>query len=187
MSARSVTHATFVIERTYDASPRRVFAAFADPAIKSHWFGGPEEWGPDEHEMDFRVGGRETSRGGPPGGPVHAFEARYYDIVPDERIVFAYEMHLDERRISVSLATVELKPAGAGTQPHVHRAGRVPGRLRRRRLTGAGHPGPAGRPRRDAGAPGARSLRRCGAVAGGGNPTPLPWQGTCPGRGRRAD
>jgi uncharacterized protein YndB with AHSA1/START domain len=115
MSARSVTHATFSIERTYDASPRRVFAAFADSAIKAHWFNGPEEWGPDEREMDFRVGGRETGRGGPPGGPVHVFEARYYDIVPDERIVFAYEMHLDERRISVSLATVELEPAGAGT------------------------------------------------------------------------
>jgi uncharacterized protein YndB with AHSA1/START domain len=116
MSARSVTHATFSIERTYDASPRRVFAAFADLAIKTHWFDGPEEWGADEHELDFRAGGRETSRGGPPGGPVHAFEARYYDIVPDQRIVFAYEMHLDERRISVSLATVELEPAGAGTR-----------------------------------------------------------------------
>jgi uncharacterized protein YndB with AHSA1/START domain len=38
MSARSVTHATFSIERTYDASPRRVFAAFADSAIKAPWF-----------------------------------------------------------------------------------------------------------------------------------------------------
>jgi uncharacterized protein YndB with AHSA1/START domain len=66
--------------------------------------------------MELRVGGRETSRGGPPGGPVHAFDARYQDIVPNERIIFSYDMHLDDTRISVSLATVELKPAGRGTR-----------------------------------------------------------------------
>ena len=115
-TTRSVTHATFSIERHYDASPKRVFAAFAEREIKAHWFGGPEDWGPDEHEMDFRVGGTETSRGGPKGGPVHTFRGRYHDIVPDERIVFAYDMYLDETRISVSLATVELKPDGAGTR-----------------------------------------------------------------------
>ena len=116
MTQRSVTHTTFVIERTYDASPARVFAAFADPAIKKRWFAGPPEWGPDESEMDFRVGGRETNRGGPKGGPIHSFDARYQDIVPNERIVFTYDMHLDDKRISVSLSTVELKPAGAGTR-----------------------------------------------------------------------
>jgi uncharacterized protein YndB with AHSA1/START domain len=116
MTERKVTHSTFVVERTYPASPARVFAAFADPKIKDRWFVGPEEWGPDEREMDFRVGGRETSRGGPKGGPVHAFDALYYDIVPNERIVFAYDMHLDDLRISVSLATIELKTDGAGTR-----------------------------------------------------------------------
>ncbi|MBV8652023.1 MAG: SRPBCC domain-containing protein, partial [Alphaproteobacteria bacterium] len=38
------------------------------------------------------------------------------DIVPDERIIYSYDMHLDDKRISVSLATIELKPAGAGTR-----------------------------------------------------------------------
>src|SRR4051794_32800803 len=116
MTERSVTHTTFVIERTYAASPARVFAAFADHAIKRQWFAGPPEWGPDEGEMDFRVGGRETSRGGPPGGPVHAFDARYQDIIPNQRIIFSYDMHLNETRISVSLATVALEPAGSGTK-----------------------------------------------------------------------
>ena len=116
MSERSVTHATFTIERTYDASPTRVFRAFADPTIKKRWFAGPEGWEEEQSEMDFRVGGRETSRGGPKGGPVHIFESRYQDIVPNERIIFAYDMHVDDKRISVSLATVELEPKGAGTR-----------------------------------------------------------------------
>ena len=43
MSARSTQHATFVIERTYAASPARVFNAFADRAAKARWFVGPDE------------------------------------------------------------------------------------------------------------------------------------------------
>ncbi|MDB5393351.1 MAG: polyketide cyclase [Rhodospirillales bacterium] len=116
MSNRSVTHSTFVIERRFDASPARVFNAFADPQAKARWFSGPPEWGPDISEMDFRVGGRETNRGGAPGGPVHSFDATYQDIVPNERIVFTYDMHLDDVRISVSLTTIELTPDAGGTR-----------------------------------------------------------------------
>jgi uncharacterized protein YndB with AHSA1/START domain len=115
MSERSIEHATFVVERTYDTSPARVFAAWSEPAAKARWFGdGDEEAG--EYELDFRVGGREYSRGGAPDGEVYAYEARYQDIVPEERIVYTYDMHRHETRISVSLATVELKPEGAGTR-----------------------------------------------------------------------
>jgi uncharacterized protein YndB with AHSA1/START domain len=115
MSERSARHATFRIERTFDAPPARVFQAFADPDAKARWFAGPPEWERGPREFDFRVGGRETSSGGPTEGPKHRFEARYYDIVPNERIVYAYEMSLDGTRISVSLATIELKAAGRGT------------------------------------------------------------------------
>ena len=112
----SVTHSTFSLERTYDASPARVFAAFADAEQKAAWFAGPPEWPLAAFEVDFRVGGRERNRGGPKDGPMHSFEALYYDIVPDERIVYSYEMHLDDKRISVSLATIELAPAADGTR-----------------------------------------------------------------------
>ena len=44
------------------------------------------------------------------------FDARYYDIVPNERIVYAYEMYLDDKRISVSVATFELKADGGRTR-----------------------------------------------------------------------
>jgi uncharacterized protein YndB with AHSA1/START domain len=115
MTERSVTHATFVVERTYDASPDRVFAAWADPAAKARWFGNPDD-GVDEFELDFRVGGRELSRGTAPNGKAYTYEARYQDIVPDDRIVYAYDMHLEEARISVSLSTVQLSPEGEGTR-----------------------------------------------------------------------
>jgi len=112
MTKRSVTHATFTIERTYDAPPALVFHAFADGKAKATWFGAPG-W---SHELDFRVGGHERASGSFDGKVVHTYHAIYQDIVPDERIIAAYDMHLDDKRISVSLMTVELKPAGAGTR-----------------------------------------------------------------------
>jgi len=117
MTQRSVTHATFTVERTYPAPPEAVFAAWADPGAKAEWFGG------GDFELDFRVGGREINRGGPDGGPVFTYDARYYDIVDNERIVYAYEMHMDDERISVSLATIELTPTSDGTRLVLTEAG----------------------------------------------------------------
>ena len=93
--------------------------------------------------------GRERVKGGFEGGVTTTFDAIYHDIVPRERIVYTYEMHLDERKISVSLATLQIKPAGAGTdEAPRRRAGRVPRRLRRRRLARARDGGPARQARR---------------------------------------
>ena len=117
MSKRSTQHVTFVIERDYPFPPARVYAAWADPAAKAQWFAGPAgKWSQQRREMDFRIGGRERVRGKFVDGWVSDFDACYHDIVQDERIVYSYTMHVDEKKISVSLATVEFKHAGAGTR-----------------------------------------------------------------------
>ena len=116
MIERAVRHARFMIERTYPVRRERVFKAFSDAKSKAKWFVGPDNWDKSDHKLDFREGGRESVSGGPPGGPTHTFNCTYQDIVPNERIVTTYEMHLDKTRISVSLATVEFKVAGAGTR-----------------------------------------------------------------------
>jgi uncharacterized protein YndB with AHSA1/START domain len=115
VSASSVTHATFEVERRYPGAPTVAFAAWSDPAVKARWFGraGRDE---DTYELDFRVGGRERWQGRAPDGRLHVFDARYQDIVAPERIIFSYDMHIDGRRISVSLVTVTLEPRGTGTQ-----------------------------------------------------------------------
>jgi uncharacterized protein YndB with AHSA1/START domain len=114
--SRSVVHAIFSLERIYDASPAQVFRALSDKAAKARWFEGGGGWAVIEREMDVRPGGRERAKGRWPSGMVTTFDAVYFDVVPNQRLVYTYEMHLDDRKISVSLATIELKPAGAGTR-----------------------------------------------------------------------
>lgn len=109
MKKRFTTHSTFKIERNYNATPDRVFAAWAERSTKERWFQPAEEF-------DFRVGGREFSRGGPPDGPVFTFEAYYQEIVPNERLVYTYSLDQGDTRISVSIATVEIMPASDGTK-----------------------------------------------------------------------
>jgi uncharacterized protein YndB with AHSA1/START domain len=116
MNDRSATHATFSIERTYEASASQVFKGWADPSAKARWFIGPEGWKETLRELDFRVGGRERLSGIHPGGRTSDYDARYWDIVPNQRLVFTYEMHAGGKRISVSLATVELKSVSVGTR-----------------------------------------------------------------------
>src|ERR1700704_2506246 len=113
MSKRSATHATFVIA----SRPRPRACSTPLPIVPPRHFEGPAEWEKKRHEFDFRVGGRERLSGGPKGGRVHSFDALYQDIVPNERIIYTYDMHLDETRVSVSLATVEFAPARFSSSP----------------------------------------------------------------------
>ena len=110
-----IEHVELRIERRYESPPAVVFSAWSSAEAKARWFMGPDEWPSEPLELDFRVGGRERSVGGPAGGPVHTCNAIYWDIVEPERIVYTYEMLEDERRISVTLATVELAADGDGT------------------------------------------------------------------------
>jgi uncharacterized protein YndB with AHSA1/START domain len=119
----TTTHATFVIERRYGASPRRVFAAWADPTAKRAWFAQGEGWDIHSYELDFREGGTERSRfrvagrANPfPADTTFGNETVFNEIIPNERILFTYSMDRDGVRFSVSLASVELSADGAGTR-----------------------------------------------------------------------
>ncbi len=120
MEERSVIHSTFVIERSYPATPERVFQAFADPTRKRRWFVEGQGHEVEHYEMDFRVGGKERARfrfkeGTPLKGIAYTNDTSYQDIVPNRRVVLASAMAIGDRRISASLVTIELLPSETGT------------------------------------------------------------------------
>jgi uncharacterized protein YndB with AHSA1/START domain len=111
---RSVTHSTFIIERSYPATPQRVFNAFSDPAKKRRWFAEGEESKLEEYEADFRVGGSERTQFRF-NDAACVNNTVYLDIQPNSRIVFVYTMTLGDYRFSSSQATVEFFPTATGT------------------------------------------------------------------------
>jgi uncharacterized protein YndB with AHSA1/START domain len=113
MTDRNVLHASFTLEPSYPVAPARAFAAWAEPMAKARWFTGLKA----EHELDFRVGGRETVYRPADGGqPALRFESVYHDIVPDQRIVYSSALFAGDQLATVSLTTVQFRPAAEGTQ-----------------------------------------------------------------------
>jgi uncharacterized protein YndB with AHSA1/START domain len=113
---RSVVHASFHLERRYHAPIECVWAALTDAAAKEKWFVGPPgQWELVERHMDVRDGGRELVKGRFNSGVVSTFDASYHDVVRHERLVYSYMMYLDDKKISVSLATMQLRGEDGGT------------------------------------------------------------------------
>ena len=132
----ALTHATFCVERVYDAPPARVFHAFTDPDARLRWFFMTDSWSLHEHSGgELGVGKAESSRFSPPGADVMITnDSLYLDVVLNERLIFAYAMTLGGAPLSSSLSTVEFKPEGKGThlvftEQGVYLDGNVDGRI----------------------------------------------------------
>jgi uncharacterized protein YndB with AHSA1/START domain len=113
---RSVAHSTFSIEKEYAVPLEKVFAAFSDPKKKRRWFADGEEAKVEAYIIEFREGGHEHVSFRSKEGHVFTNETTYQDIVLGQRIVFAYTMSMNGKRISSSQSTVELMPSKRGTQ-----------------------------------------------------------------------
>ena len=117
ISTPITTHGDFSINRVYDAAPADVYAAWADAGTRARWFVGPEGWSAVERSLDLRVGGLETLHGRFAGnGAETLFNARYHVVEPGQRVVYAYDMHVNGKHHSVSLATIEFIGDPEGTR-----------------------------------------------------------------------
>jgi uncharacterized protein YndB with AHSA1/START domain len=106
-----VTHSTFTLERRYPVPVQRVFAAWATPEARKRWMAQGAE-----HSQNFVVGGLETAKGFDGEGRALIYEARYADIVTDERILTTSTLHAGDQLSTVSVTSVEFRADGAGTR-----------------------------------------------------------------------
>ena len=116
----SVEHGQLTVERDYAYPLERVYAAWTTPEAKSRWFAQTSDNDfidrQSEYTLDFRVGGIERVVAQLKSGKQLRLETRFWDIVPNERIVATYDVLLDDRRLSVSLYSVQFIPTDNGTK-----------------------------------------------------------------------
>ena len=116
MIISSVEHSTFVIERDLPANPRHAFRFWSEAEFKKRWNSCHPDWTMLEDVLDFRVGGVEAKRWRTAEGDEQTLHAHYLDIVPDQRIIYAYHMSFKGVKLSASLVTVEFFPIGTQTR-----------------------------------------------------------------------
>ncbi len=111
-----VQHTQFTVERMLATRPTHAFRFWSDPHLKARWTGCHPDWTVREDSFDFRVGGSERKRWRTPDGAEQTFTAHWLDIVPDRRLLYAYEMSFAGTRLSASLVTIVLATAGNRTR-----------------------------------------------------------------------
>jgi uncharacterized protein YndB with AHSA1/START domain len=104
------------LERIFDASPERVFAAWTEPQLLKRW------WGPVGStivaaEVDLRVGGRYRLGIQQPSAPEPYFVSGAYQVIePPHKLVFTWRWENPAMDIGDSLVSLEFRPKGKKTQ-----------------------------------------------------------------------
>jgi uncharacterized protein YndB with AHSA1/START domain len=106
---------TVVLERSYRATPARVFAAWHDVEARKRWSVPSPDVQIVYDKADFHVGGFDDSRCGSAEDMRFRAVVLYLEITQDKRIIFAE--HVTEAGIAraASLITVDLTPKGNET------------------------------------------------------------------------
>jgi uncharacterized protein YndB with AHSA1/START domain len=107
-------HATITLQHSYSAPLERVFSEFADPVARARW-SAPSKDALIYDEANFQIGGKDVFRCGPKGDPKFRGETRYFDIVPNARVVSSETVDVDGQRLAVALTTLDFEPTEDGT------------------------------------------------------------------------
>ncbi|OQW58576.1 MAG: hypothetical protein A4S17_03845 [Proteobacteria bacterium HN_bin10] len=111
-----IKHAMLVMERTYKATPTRVFAAWEDKEARERWQAPDDTIQIKYEESNFRQSGRDVARCIEQDGGKYLATVNYLDIRREERIVFSEAVTQGNAHVSAALVCVELCPVSEGTR-----------------------------------------------------------------------
>jgi uncharacterized protein YndB with AHSA1/START domain len=109
---------TFVIDRVFNASPERVFAAWTDTAQLAQWY-GPEGMTCEVFENEVTPGGRYALVMRSAEGEYH-LSGTYEEIEPPTKLAMTWKWKTSDE---VTRVTIELRPEGDGTHMRLTHAG----------------------------------------------------------------
>jgi uncharacterized protein YndB with AHSA1/START domain len=109
----TIHHATINLQGFYAAPVERVFSEFADPVARARW-SAPSSDALVYEAADFREGGRDLFRCGPPKDLKFRGETTYLVIVPNKCVVSTETLVEGGRRLAVALNTLHFETSGEG-------------------------------------------------------------------------
>ena len=110
---------SLTLQRRFNASPDRVYAAWTEADKIARWF-GPAVVVQEtvKASMDVRVGGRFQVGFNSDDGAYHQVGGVYREVVPDRKLVFSWAWYTTPER--ESLVTVTIQPEGSHTLLTLH-------------------------------------------------------------------
>ncbi len=112
--SETIHHATIKLQGFYAAPVERVFSEFADPAARAKW-SAPQNDTLVYDKADFREGGGDVFRCGPPNDLRFQGETAYQVIVPDKCVISTEILTEGGKRLAVALNTFSFEATGEGT------------------------------------------------------------------------
>ncbi|MGA7923751.1 MAG: SRPBCC domain-containing protein [Thermoplasmata archaeon] len=109
---RTDSEREFVVERTLQASPERIFEAYTDPELVPRWW-APPGGSLRVEQMDVRPGGKYRYVQQSPGGQELVFVGSYIEVKPSTRLVYTFEVEGQGNPVTT---TVDLHSEGRSTR-----------------------------------------------------------------------
>ena len=109
---RTDSEREFVVERTIQASPERIFEAYTDAKLVPRWW-APPGGALRVEQMDVRPGGKYRYVQRTPAGQELVFVGSFIEVKPPTRLVYTFEVEGQGNRVT---ATVDLHGEGRSTR-----------------------------------------------------------------------
>lgn len=113
-----IVHETLFFERDITAAMATVWRAYVDPVQRAQW-SVPAGEAMVFDEADFREGGRDRYRCGPPAALDFAVNVEYHKIIPEQLIVYTETVDTADQPLATSIVTWALSSSGRETRVNI--------------------------------------------------------------------